>query len=160
MTLYIPLCFFSSLSTSVDIIIQDAINRRRMGEPEGHNSRIVHSVNPHRGDENYGRQAWIPCNVSSASLGLYMLMKEISKSQYETKFAKWNWRKNLNSSDWRFVLEKKRKRAALGKESNVTLNGNLIPHKRIQKEEQRLTISQLSRDPISCKFGSKPFTWM
>ncbi|KAH9217664.1 ankyrin repeat-containing domain protein [Leptodontidium sp. 2 PMI_412] len=114
-------------------------------------------------DEEWERQKAIIHELYTSST-LTVVMKimadkhgfHATKSHYETKFAKWNWRKNLNSSDWRFVLEKKRKRAALGKESNVTLNGNLIPHKRIQKEEQRLTISQLSRDPISCPSPAPP----
>ncbi|KAG4439978.1 hypothetical protein IFR05_004552 [Cadophora sp. M221] len=115
---------------------------------------------PSTDEEWEGRKAIIHQLYTSSTLAVVMkIMADkygFCASQYETKFAKWNWRKNLNSEDWRFVLEKKRKRAALGKETNVTLNGNLIPQKRIQKEEQRLTISQLNKDPISCPSPAPP----
>ncbi|KAF4626423.1 hypothetical protein G7Y89_g11736 [Cudoniella acicularis] len=84
-----------------------------------------------------------------------------SKSQYETKFKTWAFRKNLSVKEWQYIIHKKRKREASGKETEVKFCGSLICNKKIKKEESRHSISELnSPSPASpgdiCVFTPLP----
>ena len=61
------------------------------------------------------------------------------KGQYEKKFKEWRFKKNHTKEDWRIVGYKvdKRKRAAAAKESNVYLDQELMPQKKLRKEISR-----------------------
>ncbi|PQE07798.1 multiple ankyrin repeats single kh domain protein [Rutstroemia sp. NJR-2017a BVV2] len=61
-----------------------------------------------------------------------------SKSQYETRFKKWGFRKNMNDGDWKRVYNKFHQRK-LNRcpESAVLFNGVLIPHEKVKKEIAR-----------------------
>ena len=66
-----------------------------------------------------------------------------SKAQYETQLKKWNIRKNLTNEEWNYTLLQVRKRKFDGKESDVYLNGRVVPEKRIKKEMSRhFTLTQ------------------
>jgi hypothetical protein len=60
-----------------------------------------------------------------------------SKSQYERRFREWNLRKNLKRKDWQRVIEHVHKRARIGKESEVRLNGAILTNERIARESLR-----------------------
>lgn len=55
-----------------------------------------------------------------------------SKSQYETAFKNWNLRKNMSDYDYQVIIPKILKRMADGKETEVLLDGILVPPKRIK----------------------------
>jgi selenocysteine-specific translation elongation factor len=61
----------------------------------------------------------------------------ISKSQYERHFKKWEFRKNLKNQEWRDVHVHLSKRKRDGKESDLYVDGILVPSKEIQKETSR-----------------------
>jgi hypothetical protein len=60
-----------------------------------------------------------------------------SKAQYEKQFKEWGFQKNRTKKDWKIVSQKigLRKRAA--KESDVYLDGQLVPTKKLRKEISR-----------------------
>jgi hypothetical protein len=60
-----------------------------------------------------------------------------SKSQYEARFREWNLRKNLKRKDWQSVIEQVHKRARIGKESEVRLNGAVLSNERVAREALR-----------------------
>jgi hypothetical protein len=60
-----------------------------------------------------------------------------SKSQYEARFREWNLRKNLKRKDWQSVIEQVHKRARIGKESEVWLNGAVLSNERVAREALR-----------------------
>jgi hypothetical protein len=60
-----------------------------------------------------------------------------SKSQYEGRFREWNLRKNLKRKDWQTVIEYVHKRARIGKESEVRLNGVILTNERVAREGLR-----------------------
>ena len=51
----------------------------------------------------------------------------------------------MSSEEWAYAFRKKRKRDELGKDSQVALNGLLIPAKRIKKQQQRYTLTDWER---------------
>lgn len=60
-----------------------------------------------------------------------------SKNQYTRMLRAWGVRKNCNGSIWKFVDARIRKRKSAGKTSDVYLNGNHVPPKKVQKEIAR-----------------------
>lgn len=60
-----------------------------------------------------------------------------SKAQYEHHFKIWNFRKNLKSHEWIFVNHRFNKRKRNGKESDLYVNGVLVPKKKVKKETAR-----------------------
>jgi hypothetical protein len=68
---------------------------------------------------------------------LYKALILSSKSQYEGRFREWNLRKNLKRKDWQTVIEYVHKRARIGKESEVRLNGVILTNERVAREGLR-----------------------
>jgi hypothetical protein len=60
-----------------------------------------------------------------------------SKGRYETQFQKWNLRKNLRSSEWKYVSHRIQKRKREGKESVVYFNRVAIAPEKVKKEISR-----------------------
>ena len=60
-----------------------------------------------------------------------------SKAQYERQFKIWKFRKNLKSHEWIFVHHRFNKRERNGKESELYVDGVLVPKKKIKKETAR-----------------------
>ena len=60
-----------------------------------------------------------------------------SKSQYERHFKQWKMRKNLKSHEWKAVHHHTSKRKHSGKESDLYVDGVLIPNKKVRKETLR-----------------------
>lgn len=60
-----------------------------------------------------------------------------SKAQYERQFKIWKFRKNLKSHEWIFVHYRFNKRERNGKESELYVDGVLVPKKKIKKETAR-----------------------
>ena len=60
-----------------------------------------------------------------------------SKGRYETQFQKWNLRKNLRSSEWKYVSRRIQKRKREGKESVVYFNRVAIAPEKVKKEISR-----------------------
>jgi hypothetical protein len=59
------------------------------------------------------------------------------KAQYEKKFREWGFQKNRSKDDWKIVGQKVVQRKRTAKESNVYVDGELMPRKRLQKEISR-----------------------
>jgi hypothetical protein len=72
-----------------------------------------------------------------------------SKGRYETQFQKWNLRKNLRSSEWKYVSHRIQKRKREGKESVVYFNRVAIAPEKVKKEISRHDMpTYLSGNPI------------
>ncbi|KAF2798621.1 hypothetical protein K505DRAFT_232948, partial [Melanomma pulvis-pyrius CBS 109.77] len=70
--------------------------------------------------------------------GVMNMMKTIHGfSQYETRFRRWGFRKNLKRDDWKIIDNVRAERKQAGKSSEVYLNGELIPEEKVQKETSR-----------------------
>src|SRR2546421_139885 len=63
-----------------------------------------------------------------------------SKAQYEDQFKKWNMRKNLKISEWKYVAHRVQKRKREGLESEIYINETHIPPKKVKKEVSRHSI--------------------
>jgi len=59
------------------------------------------------------------------------------KAQYEKKFKEWRFKKNHTKEDWRIVGHKVEQRKRAAKESNVYLDQELMPQKKLRKEISR-----------------------
>jgi hypothetical protein len=59
------------------------------------------------------------------------------KAQYEKKFKEWGFKKNHTKEDWRIVGNKVEQRKRAAKESNVYLDRELVPQKKLRKEISR-----------------------
>ena len=71
-----------------------------------------------------------------------------SKGRYETQFQKWNLRKNLRSSEWKYVSHRIQKRKREGKESVVYFNRVAIAPEKVKKEISRHDVpTYLSGNP-------------
>lgn len=57
------------------------------------------------------------------------------KAQYETQFKKWKWRKNFTKNVWENIFMQIHQRS--GRESEVYVNGILIPPHKVKKEVAR-----------------------
>jgi len=62
---------------------------------------------------------------------------------FEKKFKELDLKKNLTQDQWKYIIRKKRKREDSHQAYEVTALGQLIPHKKIQKEESRFTLGEL-----------------
>ncbi|KAH8753943.1 ankyrin repeat-containing domain protein [Hyaloscypha finlandica] len=60
-----------------------------------------------------------------------------TKAQYEKKFKEWRFKKNHTKEDWRIVGHKVEQRKRAAKESNVYLDQELMPQKKLRKEISR-----------------------
>jgi hypothetical protein len=56
-----------------------------------------------------------------------------SKSQYEKYFKRWGFRKNLTKEEWTPIRQKVLARKRAGKESDVYLEGVLMPAKKVKR---------------------------
>lgn len=62
-----------------------------------------------------------------------------SKAQYIRKFEQWDFKKNSTDAKWKFIAQKSQKRTLEGKESDIYLDGKLVPRKKVKKEISRHT---------------------
>ncbi|KAF8247193.1 hypothetical protein K440DRAFT_479801, partial [Wilcoxina mikolae CBS 423.85] len=62
---------------------------------------------------------------------------DATKAQYERHFKMWNFRKNLNDDEWKFVHNRMEKRKRNDKDSVLRVDGIEIPNKRVKKEISR-----------------------
>ena len=60
-----------------------------------------------------------------------------SNSQYERKFKQWKFRKHCKKKDWVTISQVISKRKREGKESEVLMDGALLPLKKVRKEINR-----------------------
>ncbi|KAL2147808.1 hypothetical protein VTI28DRAFT_5580 [Corynascus sepedonium] len=60
-----------------------------------------------------------------------------TKGQYEHRFQQWGFEKNMAGENYPVITSKTGKRKAAGKESNVFVNGVLVPPAKIRKESAR-----------------------
>jgi glyoxylate carboligase len=63
-----------------------------------------------------------------------------SKAQYEDQLKKWDMRKNLKASEWKYIAHRIQKRKREGLESDIYFNDTPIPPKKIKKEVSRHSI--------------------
>ncbi|OCK89480.1 uncharacterized protein K441DRAFT_278185 [Cenococcum geophilum 1.58] len=68
-----------------------------------------------------------------------------TKTQYERHFRKWGFRKNVNPSVWKFINHRQSKRKRAGKESDVYIDGVLVPKDKIRKEIGRNSVSTIEK---------------
>ena len=96
--------------------------------------------------QNHGFDARCPPHMARSSLDLTSFN---SKGRYETQFQKWNLRKNLRSSEWKYVSHRIQKRKREGKESVVYFNRVAIAPEKVKKEISRHDVpTYLSGNPI------------
>ncbi|EEP81496.1 predicted protein [Uncinocarpus reesii 1704] len=74
-------------------------------------------------------------------------------NQYYAQFKKWNIKKRRTGDDWKFVFGRVQKRKLEGLESDVYMDGSLVPEKKLRKEIARHV-------PLSYAYtcGSEPQT--
>jgi len=60
-----------------------------------------------------------------------------SKAQYVRQLKKWGFSKSLSEQSWKNIDGRIRKRELEGKESEIYINGTLIPSKKLKKEISR-----------------------
>ena len=96
--------------------------------------------------QNHGFDARCSLHMARSSLDLTNFN---SKGRYETQFQKWNLRKNLRSSEWKYVSHRIQKRKREGKESVVYFNRVAIAPEKVKKEISRHDVpSYHSGNPI------------
>ncbi|KAI3320624.1 hypothetical protein HD806DRAFT_505716 [Xylariaceae sp. AK1471] len=71
-----------------------------------------------------------------------------TKSQYETRFKKWGIIKNRKQADWMAVAHHIQHRKAVGKDSAVFVQGNIVPEAKLFREIARVG-HRLPRGPSS-----------
>jgi hypothetical protein len=59
------------------------------------------------------------------------------KTQYEKQFKDWGFQKNRTKQDWKDIGQKIGARKRMAKESNIYLDGQLVPTKKLRKEISR-----------------------
>jgi hypothetical protein len=59
------------------------------------------------------------------------------KAQYEKRFKEWGFKKNHTKEDWKIMGHKVGKRKRAAKESDVYIDGEMMPRKKLQKEISR-----------------------
>ncbi len=84
--------------------------------------------------QNYGFDARFGSHDLPPCLGLTSFN---SKGQYESRFRKWNLRKHLKGSEWKYVSRRVQKRKKEGKESAVYFNRVAIAAEKVRKETSR-----------------------
>ncbi|KAK7734363.1 hypothetical protein SLS57_000057 [Botryosphaeria dothidea] len=65
--------------------------------------------------------------------------------QYERQFKKWGFRKNLKKREWEWYFRRERKRKREGKESQLKVDGVLMPKKRVMKAEKTYELTTLEK---------------
>ncbi|KAH8753211.1 hypothetical protein BGZ57DRAFT_965322 [Hyaloscypha finlandica] len=60
-----------------------------------------------------------------------------TKTQYEKQFKDWGFQKNRTKQDWKDIGQKIWARKRMAKESNIYLDGKLVPAKKVRKEISR-----------------------
>ncbi|KAF2836920.1 hypothetical protein M501DRAFT_986739 [Patellaria atrata CBS 101060] len=68
-----------------------------------------------------------------------------SKAQYERQFKRWALRKNITSKEWKTVGHKIEKRKRNEKESEVIVDGIVIPTAKVRKETSRNTFTAMEK---------------
>lgn len=56
------------------------------------------------------------------------------QAQYERQLKKWGFRKNLTSNEWAYVAREIEKRTFEGRDSEVIVDGKLVPKEKVQKK--------------------------
>lgn len=97
----------------------------------GHNKALKDVMTYMKEQHNFNatwvsKFCWIACSWYSNS-----------KAQYERHFKIWNFRKNLNDVEWKFVHHRIEKRKRNDKGSVLQVDGIAIPNKRVKKEISR-----------------------
>lgn len=59
------------------------------------------------------------------------------KSQYETRFDKWKFKKNQSQEEWNIICGRIKKRRIDGKSTHVYLNNKLVSARKIRKAQRR-----------------------
>ncbi|RFU25811.1 hypothetical protein B7463_g10515, partial [Scytalidium lignicola] len=72
-----------------------------------------------------------------------------TKAQYVRKLRQLGIEKNSTNESWKYIAQKLNKRKRDGKDSEIYINGKLIPRKKINKEVSRYTLPSLEQMPIS-----------
>jgi ankyrin repeat protein len=75
--------------------------------------------------------------VSSNSLLMCSLLKDIRKAQYERKLTGWGFKKNRKKREWIEIAEKVFERQIGGKDSEVVIDDQVVPRKKLRKEFNR-----------------------
>ena len=78
----------------------------------------------------------------------------ISKAQYERRFRKWGFRKNLKRNEWQLIGTKIERRKQAGLESQVYVFGEALSDDKVQKEISRYKVA--SKEKRSCSNGPLP----
>jgi len=63
------------------------------------------------------------------------------------KFKQWHLEKNSTNGKWRFVAGQIQKRKFEGKDSEIFINGKMIPAKKIKKETARYGVLDYDEQP-------------
>ncbi|KAH7239769.1 ankyrin repeat-containing domain protein [Fusarium solani] len=71
-----------------------------------------------------------------------LMEDEHSKAQYVRKLKNWGMEKNSTNQKWKVAAQQVQKRKLEGKETEILINGRLIPWKKLRKETARYTGSQ------------------
>jgi hypothetical protein len=82
------------------------------------------------------------------------LLRLLRKGQYERHFRLWSFKKNSTQATWKAIAKEVRKRQLDGKDSEIYLDGALVPPKKRKKQLQRY--SNICSPPSStqCKLLS------
>jgi hypothetical protein len=59
------------------------------------------------------------------------------KAQYEKQFKEWGFQKKKTKEDWKIMSQKIELRKRTAKESDIYLDGQLVPKKKLRKEISR-----------------------
>ncbi|KAL9097274.1 MAG: hypothetical protein Q9165_000701 [Trypethelium subeluteriae] len=84
-----------------------------------------------------------------------------TKSQYESHFRNWRFRKNIKRTDWETVKQKVLRRRQAGKDSDVYIDGALVPARKLRKELRRYgtgSSSQLGEQGPTLAWNTHPGT--
>ncbi len=85
-----------------------------------------------------------------------------SKAQYVRKLKQWRLEKNSTKDKWEFAASQVQKRRLEGKETEIIINGRLVPAKRLKKEMARYVGCGSSSENVSGKWHptSLPLSYM
>ncbi|UPL00340.1 hypothetical protein LCI18_011274 [Fusarium solani-melongenae] len=70
---------------------------------------------------------------------------QASKAQYVRKLKNWGMEKNSTNQKWKVAAQQVQKRKLEGKETEILINGRLVPWKKLRKATARYTGSQSDR---------------
>jgi hypothetical protein len=85
-------------------------------------------------DSRQRKYTWIVDSLRNFLIAERILSR---KAQYEKKFREWGFKKNHTKEDWKIVGHKVGQRKRAAKESNIYLDRELMPRKKVQKEISR-----------------------